>query len=179
MLGDMNSSYPNFSIILGDFNARSNNCWQCDTQTNEDSQIDYLITCYGFQQLISEPTPILNNSFSCIDFIFTDQPNLITDGTYPSLHPNCHHNITFRKVSLRTTYPPPYRKLVWNFKRANILSIRKTIKMVDWQFMFLNKSTHEQVAIFNDIVMNIFSNYIPNKYVTIGDRYPLSIEVSQ
>ena len=32
--------------------------------------------------------------------------------------------------------------------------------------MFLNKNTHEQVAIFNDIIMNIFSNYIPNKYVT-------------
>ena len=44
--------------------------------------------------------------------------------------------------------------------------------MVDWQFMFLNKNTHEQAAIFNDILMNIFSNYIPNKYVTINDRDP-------
>ena len=31
---------------------------------------------------------------------------------------------------------------------------------------------HEQVAIFNDILMNIFSNYIPNKYVTIDNRDP-------
>ena len=45
------------------------------------------------------------------------------------------------------------------------------MKMVDWQFMFLNKNTHEQVAIFNDIVMNIFSNYIPNKFdITINNR---------
>ena len=44
--------------------------------------------------------------------------------------------------------------------------------MVDWQFMFLIKNTHEQVAIFNDILMNIFSNYIPNKYVTIDNRDP-------
>ena len=35
--------------------------------------------------------------------------------------------------------------------------------------MFLNKNTHEQVAIFNDI---LFSNYIHNKYVTIDDRDP-------
>ena len=61
---------------------------------------------------------------------------------------------------------------MWDFKRANISSIRKAIKMVDWQFMFLNKNTHEQVAIFNDILMNIFSNYIPNKYVTIDNRDP-------
>ena len=42
--------------------------------------------------------------------------------------------------------------------------------MVDWQFMFSNKNTHEQVAIFNDILMNTFSNYISNKYVTIDER---------
>ena len=42
--------------------------------------------------------------------------------------------------------------------------------MVDWQFIFLNKNTHEQVTILNDIIMNIFSNYIPNKDITINDR---------
>ena len=62
---------------------------------------------------------------------------------------------------------------MWDFKRANISSTRKAMKMVDWQFMFLNKNTHEQVAIFNDIIMNIFSNYIPNKFdLTIDNRDP-------
>ena len=173
MLSDINSSNPHFSIILGDFNARSHNWWQGDTQTSEGSRIDYLTTSSGFQQIISEPTHILKNSSSCIDLIFTDQPNLITDsGTHPSLHPNCHHNITFCKINLKISYAPPYRRLAWDFKRANISSIRKAIKMVDWQFMFLNKNTHEQVAIFNDILMNTLSHYIPNKYVTIDDRDP-------
>ena len=61
---------------------------------------------------------------------------------------------------------------MWDFKRASISSIRKTIKMVDQEFMFLKKHNNEQVAIFNDILMNIFSNYIPNKYVTIDNRDP-------
>ena len=51
-------------------------------------------------------------------------------------------------------------------------SIRKGIKMVDWQFTFLNKDTHEQVSIINEILMNIFSNYVPHTYVTIDDRDP-------
>ena len=72
MLGDINSSNLHFSIIPGGFNARSNNWWQGDTQTSEGSWIDYLTTSYGFQQLISEPTHILENSSSCIDLIFTD-----------------------------------------------------------------------------------------------------------
>ena len=102
MLSDINSSNPHFIIILGDFNARSNNWWQDDTQTSEGSRIDYLTTSYGFQQLISEQTRIVKNSSSCIDLIFTNQPNLIADSsTHHPLHPDCHHNITFCKINLK------------------------------------------------------------------------------
>ena len=49
MLSDINSSNPHFSVTLGDFNARSNNWWQGDTQASEGSRIDYLTTSYVFQ----------------------------------------------------------------------------------------------------------------------------------
>ena len=39
--------------------------------------------------------------------------------------------------------------------------------MVDWHFMFMNKTVREQVATFNNILMDIFSNYIPCKYIAI------------
>ena len=42
--------------------------------------------------------------------------------------------------------------------------------MADWQFLFLSKNIHEKVVVFNDILMNMFSKYIPNIYVTIDDR---------
>ena len=57
-------------------------------------------------------------------------------------------------------------------KRSNIDSIRKAIKMIDQHFMFMNKTVHEQVTIFNTILMNILSNYIPNKYIIIDDQDP-------
>ena len=44
--------------------------------------------------------------------------------------------------------------------------------MVDWRFMFLNKNVHKQVSIFNNTLMNIFTNYFPNKYITTDDRDP-------
>ena len=44
--------------------------------------------------------------------------------------------------------------------------------MVYWHFMFINKTVHEQVTTFNTILMNIFSNYIPNKYIIIDDKDP-------
>ena len=116
---------------------------------------------------------MLANSSSCIDLIFTDQPSLIVDcGIHPSLHPNCHHQIVYCKLDLKIVYPPPYQRHVWDFKRANIDSIRKAIKMIDWHFMLLNKNVHEQVSTFNTTLINIFSNYIPNKYITVDDKDP-------
>ena len=44
--------------------------------------------------------------------------------------------------------------------------------MADWHFMFMNKTVHEQVTAFNTILMNIFSNYISNKYIIIDDKDP-------
>ena len=172
MLGDIHSFNPDFSIILGDFNARLNKWWVGDTETSEGSQIDFLTTSYGFRQLISETTHLLKNSSSCIDLIFTDRPSLLIDNdTHPSLHPNCHHKIIHRKIDLKIIHSPPHTRLVWDFKRANI-SIRKAIKIADWRFMFLNKNVHKQVSIFNNTLMNIFTNCIPNTYITIDDRDP-------
>ena len=58
MLGHIHSFNPDFSITLGDFNARSNDMWVGDTKTSRGSRVDSLTTCYGFRQLISEPTHI-------------------------------------------------------------------------------------------------------------------------
>ena len=42
---------------------------------------------------------------------------------------------------------------------------------MNWNFLFSNKSAYEQVTIFNQTLMNIFSNYIPNK-LTVDDKDP-------
>ena len=156
-------SKSQFTVILGDLNARSLAWWSEDITTLHGAQIDYLTATHGFKQKIS----------SCIDLIFTDQPNYVIDcGTHPSLHPNCHHQITFCKLNLKVEYPLPYECLVWNFKKSNNDAIKKAIKLVNWNFLFSNKSVHEQVTIFNQTLMNIFSNYIPNKLITVDDKDP-------
>ena len=48
-----------FVVTLGDFNARSKSWWNEDITSNEGSQIDSITTTYGLEQLISDPTHIL------------------------------------------------------------------------------------------------------------------------
>ena len=97
---------------------------------------------------------------------------IVDSGVCPSLHSNCHHQITYCKLNLNIEYPPPYERFVWDYNRANAKGIKKSIESVNWEVMFNNKSVHKQVSIFNEILMNIFSNFTPNKLVTFDDRDP-------
>ena len=75
-------------------------------------------------------------------------------------------------MNLKVEYPPPYQRLVWNFKKSTNDAIKRAIELVNWNSVFSCKNVHEQVVIFNQTLMNIFSNYIPNKFITIDDKDP-------
>ena len=102
---------------------------------------------------------ILSTSSSCIDLIFTSQPNLITEsGVHSSLHSNCYHLIIFAKFNLEVVYPPSWE--VWHYKDANTELIRRAINEFNWQRAFLNTSVNEKVDICNSAILNILSNFI-------------------
>ena len=68
----------------------------------KDSQSEFLASQSALSQVINEPTHILDNSKSCIDLIFTSQPNMIIgSGVHPLLHSNCHHQIIDAKFDLK------------------------------------------------------------------------------
>ena len=56
--------------------------------------------------MINDPTHVLESSSSCIDLIFTLEPNRITEsGVHPSLHHNSHHQMSFAKFNMDIHYP--------------------------------------------------------------------------
>ena len=127
------SLQPFLITVLGDFHAKSSNWYSDDSSSNEGIQIDSIASYYGLHQLISEPTHILPNSSSCIDLIFTSQPNLVVQsGVHASLHSNCHHNIIYAKFDLHIEYPPPYSRLVWNYNKVEIPLIQTSAFNFNW-----------------------------------------------
>ena len=128
-----------------------------DKTAIDGAHLEHLTSVHGFHQLISEPTHHLPTSSSCIDLIFTDQSNLVVDsGTHSSLNPKCHHQITYCKLNLNIKYPPPYQRLVRDYKRADAESIKRSIKVVNWETLFHDKTIHKQVSTFNETIMNNF-----------------------
>ena len=171
LLSSVTKKKSDFTLIVGDFNARSTTWWSGDITTTEGTNIEALSSYHGLEQVINEPTHILQNSSSCIDLIFADKPNLIVEsGVFPSLHVKCPHQIIYSKLNLNVVYPPPYQRLIWDYKKANVDGIRKSSNSVDWEFNLSGKNVHQQAQYLNEILINVFSNYIPNKWITIDGK---------
>ena len=159
--------------VLGDFNAKSNNWCKNDITSHEGSMIDAVTSNYGLHQLIQEPTHILNSSSSCIDLIFTSQPNLVMEsGVYSSLHPSCHHQVIFVKFNLSILYPPPYERTVWFYEKANPELIRRAINEFDWIRALSNVCIDKKVCYFTETLLNIIPNFIPHERIVCDDRDP-------
>ena len=107
LLSDINKCKPSLSVVTGDFNMRSSSWWCNKINTIEGSHLYSLTSSNGLSQLINEPTHIQTNSSSCIDLIFTNQPNLsVSSEVHSSLLPNCHHQILHNSFNLDIYYPP-------------------------------------------------------------------------
>ena len=112
---------PFLVIALGDVKANLCRWYKNDKTTTEGSKIANPTSQYGLKQIINQPTHqyglkkimnqpthILNNSSSCIDLLFTSQPNLVMkSGAHSSLHSNCHHHIIYARFNLKM-YDAPF-----------------------------------------------------------------------
>ena len=172
MLSKMSAENPYSVVITGDFNCRSSQWWENDIDNEEGKIFEPFTSDLGMHQLISEPTHIMGDSKSCIDVIFTDQPNLLVEsGVHPSLHEQCHHQIVYGELSIKNLSPPPYRRRIWFYDRADVLAIRKSIQMFRWRESIGDLiCPNKQVEMLTETLLNIFSNFIPNKVITIRPR---------
>ena len=89
---------PFLTVMIGDFNAKSKDWCSINITSSEVSELDFLTSQFGLSEIIEEPTHQLDNSRSCMDLIFTSQPNMVIgSGVHASLHSNCHHQIIYAK----------------------------------------------------------------------------------
>ena len=119
LLRDISKREPTVSVVTGQFNGRSLPWWSEDINTSEETKLYLLTSSNGFSQLINEPTHIQTHNSSCIDLVFTDQPNLLVNSeVHASLHRNCHHQIVHTKFNLNLSF----RRTVYTFETRHCIS---------------------------------------------------------
>ena len=76
------------------------------------------------------------------------------------------------KFNLNISYSPRYQRLIWDYEKADSEKIKKALDSLNWERLFNKKNIDVQVVAFNETILNVFRNYVPNKYITIDDKDP-------
>ena len=130
-------------LLTGDFNCRSSQWWEDDAENPEGTALDELIETNDLYQLINEPTNIRDESMTCIDLIITDQPNFFVEsGVHLYLDDHCQHQIIYGKLNLSIPAPPPYRRTIWDYSKAETNKIRDVTYSIDWSSLFSGQGSN-------------------------------------
>ena len=94
-------------------------------------------------------------------------------GNRASLDVLCYHQIIFCRANLKLSPPPPppplYDRKVWHYDRANVVLLGN----LNWENLFnQDPDPNWQVQIFTKTLLNIISNFVPNKIVRIIPKDP-------
>ena len=60
-----------------------------------------------------------------------------------------------------------------DYKNADSKNIRKALDLVNWERLFDQNDISAKAAVFNETMLNVFRNYVPNKYITVDDKGPV------
>ena len=69
--------------------------------------------------------------------------------------------------------PKPYQRLIWDYKKTDSKNIQKTLNLVNWERLFDQKDINVQLVAFNETILNVFRNYVPNKYIAVDYKDPV------
>ena len=86
-----------------------------------------------------------------------------------------------QKINLNIYYPPPYERLVWDYSKAELTNIRKSLSQINWHNALKHLNVNDQVEYLSSCILNVFSNFVPNKTITCRDIDPpwMTEEVKQ
>ena len=168
---NLRNENPHCIILIGDFNCWSSQWWADDEDTPQGTALDELMQINNVYQLIDEPTNVRTQGMSCIDLIVTDQPNVFVDyGVHPSLDSHCEHQIVFGKINVSVPSPPPYKRTIWDYSKANVPLIRRCVNDIDWQDLLSGLNPRDMAAKLTENLLGILSLHIPNKVIKINDK---------
>ena len=70
---------------------------------------------------------------------------------------------------------------MWDYKNADTTNIRKSMFSINWDRNILHKNPENQAEFLSSSILNIFSNYCPNKIVTcrFKDKPWMTNEIKQ
>ena len=112
---------------------------------------------------------VLSHSSFCIDLTLTNQPNFwLWHTPFPTSH--CHYQFIYLSVTSNLSIHKLTNILFTISKTPIVMLLKKLMKESIGNFWCSEKNVHDQVIVFNQTLMNVFSNFITNKLIAVDDK---------
>ena len=69
-------------------------------------------------------------------------------------------------------HPPPYKRTVWDYQKADIPQIRDCLQGINWESTFSNQGSEEMTNTFTKKIYEIMSTCIPNCVIKCDEKDP-------
>ena len=66
--------------------------------------------------------------------------------------------------------PPPYKRTVWEYDKANINIINHDLSSINWYEMFGGLDVNQAVDLFTTLFLSVIARHVPNRKITCSDR---------
>ncbi|KAI8505783.1 hypothetical protein Bbelb_161360 [Branchiostoma belcheri] len=150
--------------VLGDFNVD----WIKSSDASK--RLQDITQSYGVQQLVDKPTRTVNRGQSvvesCIDLVFTNQPDKCSKATIRTIGFSDHDAVMFsRKAKLQTTGPRTVHKRT--YKDFNEETFHSDIKEAPWHLVYNFDDVNQATEMFSDILQDTCDRHAPIRKFTV------------
>ena len=148
-----------YHVIIGDLNS--------DPNTDMGCKLNTFANANSLTLHIHQPTRITSNSSTVLDQCLSNCSTFVQNiGVLPPLANNDHCTIHL-KLSFKVKSAKCYKRLVWDFSKANVDGYVSYLEHFNWDNCFLNTSVDDSCDEISNAILSAAKEFIPNKVVTI------------
>jgi hypothetical protein len=155
------------AVILGDLNY-PNIDWKKHPKDKNDARFYNFVTSENFKQIIDQPTMFKSKNIN--DLILVNDENLLTNLNIDETEISDHKIIEF-SIKIPKRNPNNYKKEIKLFKKADYKLINCHLAWIDWDKLLANKNPTEMVEMFNFVIEDAITKFVPKK--TVGSKAPI------
>ena len=119
------------------------------------------------QQIIDIPTRT-RTAISLIDLVYVSSLDLVEEfGTLPEI---ADHEGTIVCLNIKQKPKRSVKKVVYDYKNANIDNISKYIKEYDFESKVFSFPVKEQAERFSKVLVNCFNEFVPKRIIHLKPK---------
>nr|CAI5830915.1 unnamed protein product [Callosobruchus analis] len=149
-------------VVLGDFNSNF---------LESNNKILECLSCYGFHQVIKEPTRVTAQTCTLIDPIFVLSPYpLLSVGTLNADLISDHH-LVYCNLNLRSIKNKAKLVSFRDFRQFNQKSFLEDLRGVNWDEIFYVNNIDAKVSLLTEKINHLFTIHAPCRQIRVNKPF--------